>query len=505
MWVILHPKNSVTIMIIKNHKGWKGLHRWAGLLISVFMLIFCISGIILNHRDLFSSYNVDRSLLPSSYEIKDYNNGIIRGTISLDKSRILAFGACGVWLTDSTFSKTSDFNIGLPEGIDQRNVRNIIKDQRGDVWCATTYGLYLLKKYGWKPVSLPKGHSKISDISEIPDSTGIIVLTRSNIYKVSSDGIDEITIQAPEGKKNEISLFKTVWNLHSGGLWGLTGRIIIDIIAVVLILLSLTGILLFVMPYSIRRNGNATKQVKVLRWNFRWHNMIGHISIAFTVIVVFTGMCLRPPLMIPFVMAKTSPVPGSTLDTNNYWHDKLRSIRWDEDNESWLISTSDGFVRLTDFSSAPTIIPADKSPAVSPMGINVFYRESTGVWVIGSFSGIFRWNISEGRYYTFHENKLVEPHKRRMSGLADNLVCGYSSDTNKPILFYYAKGTHELPPMSSEMAAQPISLWNCALELHVGRCYSPFLGPVSNLFVFLSGAIILLVLVSGYIIRRRTK
>lgn len=53
----------------------------------------------------------------------------------------------------------------------------------------------------------------------------------------------------------------------------------------------------------------------------------------------------------------------------------------------------------------------------------------------------------------------------------------------------------------------PMSLWNVALELHVGRCYSPFLGPLSDLFVFLSGLLITLVLLSGYIIshRRRKK
>ena len=74
-------------------------------------------------------------------------------------------------------------------------------------------------------------------------------------------------------------------------------------------------------------------------------------------------------------MTKTSPLPGSSLDTDNYWHDKLRAIRWDEDNQNWMISTSKGFAQLKDFSSNPVIIPSDKSPAVSPMGVNVFYEK----------------------------------------------------------------------------------------------------------------------------------
>ena len=33
--------------------------------------------------------------------------------------------------------------------------------------------------------------------------------------------------------------------------------------------------------------------------------------------------------MIPFVMVKTAPLAGSAMDSDNYWHDSLRGIRWD--------------------------------------------------------------------------------------------------------------------------------------------------------------------------------
>ena len=489
----------------KKHSRWKWLHKWAGLPVSVFMLLFCVSGIILNHRDTFSNFNIARGWLPTSYELKNYNNGIIRGTLPLDKDRILAFGSCGVWVTDSVFSTTYSFNAGLPTGIDRRNVRNIIKDMSGRIWCATTYDLYQLDRHEWISVGLPKNHSKITDISSTPDNSGIIVLTRSNIYKVSSDNIEEITLQSPLDKDNKISLFKTIWNLHSGELWGLPGRIFVDIIAIVLIILSLTGIVLFIMPISLRRRSNVAAKATVLKWNFKLHNQIGYFTIVLTILLAFTGMCLRPPLMIPFALTKTSPLPGSSLDSDNYWYDKLRAIRWDEDNRNWLISTSEGFARLKDFSSNPVIIPSDKSPVVSPMGVNVFYREAPGVWIIGSFSGIFRWKPNEGHCYNFFDNTLVDTNKRNSFGLANDIVSGYSADTYKPIVFDYAKGTGELHPMGSDMKNQPMSLWNFALELHVGRCYSPFLGPVSNLFVFLSGSIITLVLVSGYVISRKIK
>lgn len=135
------------------------------------------------------------------------------------------------------------------------------------------------------------------------------------------------------------------------------------------------------------------------------------------------------------------------------------------------------------------------------MGINVFHEDSPGTWIIGSFSGIYRWNISDGSCQDYFTGKKIDTN-RRTYGVVDNLACGYSADTFKQVVFDYAKGARELPKMDEDLRNQPMSLWNVALELHVGRCYSPFLGPFSDLFVFLAGVIISLVLISGYIVHK---
>lgn len=77
---------------MNKHFTWKKYHRWFGLVLSVFMLVFCVSGIILNHRQLFADCAVSRSLLPPAYHIRNFNNGIIKG------STPIASGHPGVWL-----------------------------------------------------------------------------------------------------------------------------------------------------------------------------------------------------------------------------------------------------------------------------------------------------------------------------------------------------------------------------------------------------------------------
>ena len=71
-------------------------------------------------------------------------------------------------------------------------------------------------------------------------------------------------------------------------------------------------------------------------------------------------------------------------------------------------------------------------------------------------------NPMRGNAILFMITLLLTPNRRNSFGLANDIVCGYSTDTYKPILFDYAKGTEELHPMGSDIRDQPMSLWNFA-------------------------------------------
>ncbi len=494
--------------------SWKGIHKWVGVLLSVFILLFCISGIILNHRKLFSGCGVDRRLMPAAYSIKSFNNAIIKGTLPLDEDRIIAYGNAGAWLTDRNFSNAEDFNSGLPEGVDGRNIRNIVRTRDGRIWCAAQYGIYTLTDRQWVEIPLDGNNERVTDIALAPDSCTVVAMTRSAIYTQSEDNtFSRHELQIPENRNERITLFKSLWMLHSGELFGTVGRVIVDIIALIIAFLCLTGIVLLILPYSIRksakkqRNKEVKKKASSMKWNLRWHNHIGFTTLALTIPIAFTGMCLRPPMMIPAVLIKTRPLPGSTLDNPNAWHDRLRGLRWDDECNCWLLSTSDGFFSIDrGFTGRPQSIPASQTPPVSPMGITVFEKENTGTWLIGSFGGIYRWNPATGSVIDYLSGQPYCPSQRR-SFAGGNLVSGYSADfdTSAPVVFDYSSGTSLLSEMPVILSRQPISLWNFALELHVGRCYTPFLGPLSGLFVFLSGSLLIIILISGLIIRSRYK
>ena len=588
---------------LKYNFTWKKYHRWFGLVLSVFMLVFCVSGIILNHREAFSGCEVSRKWLPASYHIKNFNNGVVKGTVvknsgSLAISEgfsdsILVYGCAGVFLTDYQLSTWQDFNAGLPKSIDERNVRHLVQARDGSLWCAALRDVYRYDENAqqWKKVELPGNEERIMDVALGKNSIQVVALTRSRIFEITpiasnidvsespsslassaKGGVSEKSpdifekksggfskkvgtflgkyrveakiIPAPKNYEPKTTLFKLVWHLHSGEFFGLPGKLVVDAIALVLIVLSITGIIRFILPYGIRRakkvkseerrvkNSLAAKNRmkrlgKLFAWNMKWHNKIGYVTIVLTLWIAITGMCLRPPLMVPLVLSK---LPQAVGEDGNVWQDKLRAIRWDAVQGDWLVSTSEGFLRVDeDFSQAPKMLPDDECPKLSPMGVTVWESDGKGGWIVGSFRGIYRWNPvnhSLNQILDYFTGKPSE--ETSMIPISDNLVCGYSEDFlgGKPLVFDFAKGVEDAkgqavalcndePKTSrneesmSDLICEtaPMSLWNVALELHVGRCYSPFLGPLSDLFVFLSGLLITLVLLSGYIIshRRRKK
>ena len=547
---------------LKYNFTWKKYHRWLGLVLSVFMLVFCVSGIILNHREVFSGCEVSRKWLPASYYIKNFNNGVVKGTVvkksaahslsSENCDSVLAYGCAGVFLTDSRLSTWQDFNAGLPESIDERNVRHVVKAKDGSLWCAALRDVYRYDEnsHRWKKVELPGNEERIMDVALAKDSMTVVALTRSRVFtivpfvqygeivkigKSSSETyrVESKIIPAPKKYEPKTTLFKLVWHLHSGEFFGLPGKLVVDAIALVLIVLSITGILLFILPYGIRRAKKLAAKARMKRlgkqfaWNMKWHNKIGYVTIVLTLWIAITGMCLRPPLMVPLVLSK---LPQAVGEDGNVWQAKLRAIRWDAVQGDWLVSTSEGFLRVDeDFSQAPKMLPDDECPKLSPMGVTVWESDGKGGWIVGSFRGIYRWNPvnhSLNQILDYFTGKPSE--ETSMIPISDNLVCGYSEDFlgGKPLVFDFAKGVEDAkgqavalcndePKTSrneesmSDLICEtaPMSLWNVALELHVGRCYSPFLGPLSDLFVFLSGLLITLVLLSGYIIshRRRKK
>lgn len=494
-----------------KRKTWHKQHKWAGLAVCIFLLMFCLSGILLNHRSWIKDVNVSRSWLPSRYDYHDWNGGLLRGTIPVD-DKILIYGSGGMWLTDSVASELLDFNEGLPEGADYRQIRSAVvvqginrhHQQVESLFAVSPFSLYRYGLHGvWNTVPLPLAEGeRLTDLTCHGDT--LVAVGRSHLYvsKWPFRQFRRITLPAPSHEKQRVTAFRTVWLLHSGELFGDAGKFVVDMIGLVLIVLCLTGIILWAVPSLIRRlkrrGMKAKGWTKMFRSSFAVHDGVGKYTIILTFLIALTGWCLRPPLMIPLVLSKIPPLPGTVLQSDNAWNDRLRMLRYDERRGDWLLSSSDGFYSMKDLKGA---IPVKEMsvPPVSVMGLNVWQMNDRGLWLCGSFSGMYVWDRQKGTSVDYFSHQPAP--KTSGPPFGQTVVSGFTSDIgHRSMVVEYDKGTHAIA-QPENLSRLPMSLWNVALEVHSGRIY--FGNAATYFFVFIAGILCVWCLWSGFKIRRR--
>ena len=492
-------------------KFFKKYHKWVSIVFTIFILLFSVSGIILNHRQLFSGIDVNRDYLPSDYSYTNWNNAAVAGTTMIGVDSILIYGNIGIWLTDTIGDIFTDYNNGFPDGIDNRKISKIFNSKIYGLFAGTHFGLYKFNETDslWASIELPIHNQRIVDITEKEDT--LLVLSRSFLLS-SVDGVNfkKQTLPQPEDYDNKVGLFKTLWIIHSGEIWGLPGILLVDAIGLIFIFLCITGLIYWIIPHSSKRkkkkNKSTTKNVRIRRFSLKWHNKIGWITLILLIITTSTGIFLRPPLLAAIAYARVDKIPYTELDSPNPWFDKLRRVMYFEDSDIYLVSTLDG-IYYSDDNFKSTLKRVYGQPPISVMGVTVWEKLNENTILIGSFEGLFLWNLTSGNKMDYITKSPIKVKERGGAPLGDFLVTGYSDHfSNKEIFFDFNSGGWNLVNgqafnrMPEQLSNQPMSLWNVALEIHTARMYKFMFGNFYILFIPIAGLLILFILISGFIV-----
>lgn len=496
----------------------KRLHKWPGLIVAFVLIYYAVTGILMNHRQLISGFDLSRKVLPSDYQYRNWNNAALKGSLSWCEDSIVLYGNIGIWLTDSLFNNFRSFHQGFPRGSDNVKIADIHRTADGHLYAASMFGLYAYNRQEklWQIINPENSHERFTGIESIDDT--LYVLSRSHLYTGMSEGVAtrfiRFELPAPEGYDRKGTLFETLWQIHSGEILGLPGKLWVDLLGLVTMFLSVTGILYFFFPGMIRRRSSKKQPVKKLasatRWSLKWHNLTGSWLFIFLIILFLAGMFLRPPLLLFIAKTRVAPVKFTHLDQPNPWFDKLRDIVYDKQRKLFLLATSEGI-----FSYIPgreITEPLPYQPPVSVMGINTFELHHGNTYLIGSFTGLFLWNPGAPEVYDAVTGVL---YKGSQAGLpiGDLKVSGTISDFDgNRYVIDYDQGAialdhgRSLPDMPENILSESdMSLWNFALEVHTGRIFQGLTGPFYILIVPLTGIVALMVVTSGYFLLRKNK
>lgn len=493
-------------------KKLRKFHKWPGIVITLFVILFTISGILMNHRSQISTVDVSRSWLPDDYSYQNWNKAAVKSVCQLGGDSALVYGNIGIWLSTDHFQTFQDWNAGFPNGIDNRKISKILKTPDGKLVAGTYFGLYQYSNQQgrWVKIELPVAEDRITDI--ILKGNDLLIQTRSFLLK-TSDGKSFFTVElpAPKGYDGNVSLFKTLWLLHSGEIWGSIGKLIVDLFGLALLIVSFTGLMHFIFPKWIKNRKKKQKEnsqlVAARNTNLRWHNRLGWIFIPFLILVTTTGMFLRPPLLIAIANSVVSPIPGTVLSSPNPWYDKLRRVLYDEQQHLFLFSTSEG-IFFTDENLSQPMQRMMNEPPVSIMGCNVLEKKGENTYLIGSFNGLFIWNPFTGQVLDYLSGSPWQAPQVAGPPISKDMIDGWFDDhSGNEYYFDYNQGIIPIRAkirfgeMSSEIIQKsPISLWNLSQEIHTGRIFEFLIGMFYILYVPLAGICILIVLISGFFI-----
>ncbi len=495
----------------KRSRGFRvtrGIHRWLALPLVLFLILFAASGIVLNHRAGFSRINISRKLLPKSFRYDNWNNAAVKGAVTLGDDEVLLYGYVGVWRAHADFTNIRDCNRGLPRGADHRIIETVFKTKQGAVLAGTRYGLYQLGlDLYWHRVPLPSNDKHVVDILEKEES--LYILTRSDLITGRLDSnrsLQIVSLQPPPGWDGRISLLRIIWQLHSGELFGIAGRLFVDLLGLGMILLPITGLLMFMFPRLIkrrkRRDGNVARLASTTRWSRRWHRRAGIAMALFLIVCTATGMLLRPPFLLLVFRHSVKPWRGTSLYNASPWHDRLRRLHYDAAYDKFMLSTADG-IYFYDGSMDSKPHSARRDPLVSVMGATVQEEIGPGRYLVGSFSGLYLW-LPDKDIIMDWISKGPPPGRRPRLPFGEHMVTGYIKDQeNNEYFFDYQFGAIPIghnkpfPPMPPEVKNSPMSLWTLAHETHTGRIYQGFLKQGQLLWIAVSGLLTLIVLISG--------
>ena len=491
------------------------LHKWIGLTLVGYCAWMGLSGVLVNHPEWIGRYSVPGWMVPPQYHLHDWNRGaLVEMTFSPDDPRTgwLA-GSEGVWETEDGGRTFRPLDRGFPTGPRERRTRSLLRVDDGPaagLWAGTDGGLFRLAPgaEAWRRYPLGDGHGTEEMKTVLRVGKRLLAFTADGAWE-SRAGEPFRPVEMRRGPASGVSpgdpestpppresLVTFFFEAHSGRILGLPGRLVMDVVGILLFYLSLSAAYLWFVPWRKRRLQARGRRPppsgpfarRVFRILFDTHLDLGIWASPLFLLLATTGLFMRPPLLAALVDG-TVPArlfPGK--DHANPWEGRIRRAMHDAAGHRLVVETDEGFFTGPDDLSGP-LRPDDLGLPVHVMGTSFLRAGSDGALFAGSFSGAFRRDPNGGRVVDLVTGSEAGAVSRMRP--ADLMVTGwFRTPGGEEFLTTHREGLVPLGDavrgdrfvMPTEMARRyRMSLWNWMFELHNSRIFRDVIGAFVTL------------------------
>lgn len=282
---------------------------------------------------------MSRGILPDSYRLEHWNNGLMRGTVRVGED-VYAYGAAGVYRTTPEMKDYSPAMDGLPKEAD---VRDLAAAADGRLFCTTAESAYTLApgEKVWAAIKMPK---KMKPSSLCLKDGDVYLVGRSGLARVQAPyaTAEKLDTPPPADAPQGGSMLGLVKDLHHGKLFGTVGIVVVDIIALVFVVLCISGFLYWLLRMLFPRLGASLRPLggRSLKLNLSTHRFLGRWTLWGLVLVTVTGWFLMKPLR----SAISFTLPAGEAPS---WLGKAPAVRYDAATHDFLVAGGAGLYSLT--------------------------------------------------------------------------------------------------------------------------------------------------------------
>lgn len=491
----------------------KFLHKYIGLFLILFLMWSAVSGIIMNHPDPVSGISVPGWLVPSQYKTEDWNRSSLIEFLFLKGDKYTGFigGKKGIWKTidgGRTFKRMSEgYTTSLYYG--KVNDLFLMEDEgkMAKLFAASFGGLWVcdLLNEKWEKIFPLKGNKDVKKIIRIENR--LVIFTPSEAWE-TTEGSDSFSFnridlkREGEDKVKRVSLVRLFFDLHGGHAWGLPGRLLFDLVGLLIIFLSVSAFYVWYFPKKWKKK-NREKGKSSFNFFYKYHLKLGIWVAVILIIIGVTAFFMRPPFLAFIARGdvNVSMYPGPFPD--NPWDKKIHNALHMKERGKVLIEATDGIWEADD--NLKGEFRKIRIPVlVFVMGATVLEEYPEGGFIVGSFNGLFH-IPGDGRAIDLVTGKPV----RFVSPVqtAEKMISGYfrTPDGEEfiaafkqgliPIRGAESNGRFDLPEEIRNDNRLP--LWNYMFELHNGRIFKDLIGEWYILIIPLGSFLFILITLTG--------